>query len=127
MKLKEEAIRRFKNACIHPNNVSNRMVAIGKQFNRKMWELPTYTNNIMSGLIRIEDDLKTKIIVYNVHGHPELNNYNQDKHYERILTKDEYIELEKSFFGNFTPDYYYLEKIGALIDEWRNNRNVKSI
>lgn len=114
MQLKEEAMQRFKRACASLANHRKREMAVATQYSRNIWEL-----HDSDGLIKIKNENPPTIAVYRTCGYVEANNYTVDNMYTRILTQQEYEELESLFFGHYSADSDYLQKLGVVVDEYR--------
>jgi len=115
-KIKLELISRFKaarekaslqNKIIAGMEVNSIEMAVKHQFNRDMWELDDD-----NGRIRICDGDTPSIVVFNTVTY--CVNSGRDGAYEFELSKQEFSDLKKIYFGNYEPDNVYLRRIKSI-------------
>lgn len=82
-------------------------MAVKHQFNRDMWEL--HDDN---GIIRIVDGDTPRIVVFNTVKYCVASGH--DGTYEVELSKQEFTDLKKIYFGKYEPDNVYLRRIKAI-------------
>ncbi len=114
--MKLELIDRFKaarekaslqNKIIAGMEVNSIELAVKHQFNRTMWEL--HDDN---GIIRIVDGDSPRIVVFNTVVY--CNHSGRKGTYEIEISKQEFSDLKKIYFGNCEPDNIYLRRIKAI-------------
>ncbi|HMZ95351.1 MAG TPA: hypothetical protein PLD56_12595 [Chitinophagales bacterium] len=102
--IKNQIITAFKNSCVllDPRLVMKRSISVKYQFQRNIWEIDT-----IYGLVRIEDEVKR----HSLKLFPLLGNgFHLKKETVFEITKNEYDELRKLYFGEFKEDKNYLNK-----------------
>lgn len=102
--IKNQIITAFKNSCVllDPRLVMKRSISVKYQFQRNIWEIDT-----IYGLVRIEDEVKR----HSLKLFPLLaNGFHLKKETVFEITKNEYDELRKLYFGEFKEDKNYLNK-----------------
>lgn len=106
--VKNEIIIAFKNSCVllDPRLVMKRSISAKYQFQRNIWEIDT-----IYGLARIEDRINACFIRL----FPLLENgFHLKKETVFEITKDEYDELQKLYFGEFKEDKKYFKRINKM-------------
>ena len=106
--LKNEIITAFKNSCVllEPKLVMKRSISVKYQFQRNIWEIDT-----IYGLVRIED----RINQYTMTLFPLLENgFHLRKETVIEITKYEFDEMRKLYFGNFKEDKAYFRRVCKL-------------
>jgi len=106
--LKNEIITAFKNSCVllDPRLVMKRSISVKYQFQRNVFEIDT-----IYGLVRIEDIVNACYITL----FPLLlNGFYLKKETVLEITKYEYEELRKLYFGEFKEDKEYFKKINKI-------------
>ncbi len=106
---KNDIITAFKNSCVllDTKSVLKRSTSVSYQNQRNIWEI----DNKWLGLIRIEDRINNFLIRL----FPLLENgfhLKEETIFE--LTKDEYEELRKLYFGKFKEDKAYFKRLYKL-------------
>jgi len=120
---KTELIYKFKLRCNELDSVPKdsaeyryRKMEVETKFMRIAWEVLD-----SKGMIRIVQTQRTfdrqivgyKIMAFHRVGYAQVNNFSSG-YFESELTEEEYNELEKKYFGEFSPDIEYLKEIGAI-------------
>jgi len=108
---KNEIITAFKNSCVlsEPKLVMKRSISVKYQFQRNVFEIDT-----IYGFVRIMDRIKNCYITL----FPLLENgFHLKKETVFKITKDEYEELRKLYFGNFKWDEKRFNKICKMYSE----------
>jgi hypothetical protein len=106
--VKNEIITAFKNSCVllEPKFVMKRSISVKYQFQRNIWEIDT-----IYGLARIEDRINLCTMTL----FPLLENgFHLKKETVFEITKNEFEELRKLYFGNFKEDTEYFERVNKL-------------
>lgn len=107
--LKNEIITAFKNSCVllDIKTVMKRSSSVKYQFQRNIWEI----QNEWFGFIRIEDRINNCYITL----FPIMENgFHSKKEITCEITRHEYEELRKLYFGNFKEDKNYWKRINKL-------------
>lgn len=110
---KDDIITAFKNSCVllTTKSVLKRSIAVKYQFQRNIWEV----HNDWLGLIRIEDKInRCEIRLFPL----TKNGFHLKIETVFEITKNEFEELRKLYFGDFKEDKNYLKKINKL---WQRN------
>lgn len=106
--VKNEIITAFKNSCVSldPKLFTKRRISVKHQFQRNIWEIDT-----VYGLVRIMD----RISNYYITLFPLLENgFHLKKETVFEITKNEYDELEKLYFGEIKEDEKYFKRINKM-------------
>lgn len=106
---KEDIIIGFKNSCVllDVKTVMKRGMSVAYQYQRNIWEI----HNKWLGLIRIEDRINNCFIRL----FPLLENgFHLKEEVVFEITKNEYEELRKLYFGKFKEDEYYFKRINDM-------------
>jgi hypothetical protein len=100
----------FKQSCISldPNKIIKRITSVSSQFQRNVWEI----DNDSLGLIRIEDiGVECSITLF-----PFIDNIFHLKGKTIFkISKEEFEDLKKLYFGDFRENECYLKKINDSI------------
>ena len=113
---KEHAIAKFKQLCSEDFTKRQRQENIGTQTYRNHWKL--VIQNIEFVIFYKEDF--GRLNVYDACGYIDKNNRRIDLVREFTITREEYLELKKHYYGEFTVDSYYMEEISALTAQYQN-------
>ncbi len=92
---KEIAIEGFKNVCLSNFDMYLRIIAVGSQYNRSVWEI----NHPLIGLIRIKEDAPS-ITVFVFVDSLYAKNTDNGGAYNFKISNEEYNELKKLYFSD---------------------------
>jgi hypothetical protein len=109
--VKNEIITAFKNSCVllEPKLVMKRSTSVKYQFQRNIFEIDT-----IYGFARIEDRINN----YFIRLFPLMENgFHLKRETVFEITKHEYEELRKLYFGKFKYDEKYLKRICKMYSE----------
>lgn len=106
---KEIAIAGFKESCLNNFERHRRIIAVGSQYNRNVWEI----NNRHIGLIRIGNDTPPSITIFVLIESEYKANSSNGGAYKFDISIEEYDELKDLYFADIKESDYLLE-LGIL-------------
>ena len=105
---RDVVIKRFKEACKHPSNNRKRELAVITQHDRDVWEV----SDANGQLVIMTYDNKYLIVAMNNPRYTKINKASWDET-EYDITKRQYNELKKIFFGIYKPNFHSLKETGS--------------
>lgn len=119
---KEFVIAEFKKLCADGITLFQRKEAVATQQSRNYWEINV--QHIVISIAHTND--KFELRVYEARGHIFANNRVQDLIAKFYISKEEYFDLKKHYFGEFTIDAYYMEKVAAVTQSFKNIKKLEA-
>ena len=114
---KEIAISEFKKFCSEDFTKHQRQESVGTNTNRNYWELDL--DLIVLSITKDKENVYT-LSVYSAFGSILYNNRvrNLINHFD--ISKEEYLDLKKRYFGDFTIDEYYIKQISNITAKYES-------
>ncbi len=117
---KEYAIDKFKEFCAGSYMCHIREEKVATQHNRDYWELDL--REVILGLSSDKGDFN--LLVYQEFG--SYGGINRELIKKFTISNEEYTDLKKHYFGNFTVDGYYIKKISSLLAQYESIKQMES-
>ncbi len=118
---KEEAIAEFKKLCSEDFTKYQREESVGTNQNRNSWTL-----DLREIVASISDNEGVfKLLVYTASGDVYYSNRCVNVIGNFTISNEEYMDLKKHYFGEFTIHKYYMKQISRITAQYELIKNLE--